>query len=335
MRNSQPISMGICPTPTKVRYATRRTVKQEADRRGQLAGIELYYYECICGFYHLTKSKSRDPIAAVPTVIGVPHALGLSEAEFIMLVKFDLAGKLTEDESAILRHPTVVSRWRMALGVIRTEAESNLRRISAQAQTADTSGRREGCLRRITLIERRQLEAKTIRPEAPADGKSEVERLSERKRSRRTAGDRAVEVLVNRHHVEFAEIFHHEAKLAGVQLKFDLAETLTKYDLEALRELHPADGVHKPRYPDVHVVLTGDEDFHDAVTLVVSAVYRHLRETDDDRSATHAIIDIVGALRKTSVRNLADALYVMDEWVTVHLPFALPDAADDVEDEDV
>ena len=322
-----PVGRSICPTPTKIRYATRRDAKKAAGEQSQKAGLDLRHYDCACGFYHLTKSQRTQQPGEPPEVIGVPHVMALTDVEFAALVRFEAHGRLTEDESAIIRHPEIASRWLTALGWIRDETESDLRRINEMVKSPANAGRRDAKVRFIMEIERRQQEAKQIirglNIEAP-----KVPNL--KSQQRRTAGDRALEALANRHRFEFTELFRREADLIGLELPESLEKMYERMGLQRLREMHPPElnGMHVPRYPDVHVVLTGAEDFYEIGALVIGAIFRTLRNGEDDLDATHAVMDIVGCMIRSKMRNVADAHNILGDWVTLHTPFA------DVEDDD-
>lgn len=311
----------ICPTPTKIRYTSRRDAKREAAEQSQKSGLDLRFYDCVCGFYHLTKSAKTQSAGEPPEIIGIPHVLALNDIEFATLIRFEVQGKLTAAECAIIRHPEIASRWLTALGWIRDEAEADLRRINEMMKSPANAGRRDAKIRFLEQIERRQQEAKQLvrelnieRPKAP----------NLRSQQRRTAGDRALEALANRHRHEFADIFRREADIIGLALPVELEEVHRRIEVEGLRELHPAElgDQHVPRYPEIHIVLTGQEDFYEIAALVVGAVFRHLRNGDDDLVATYAVIDIVGCLHRTTIRNAEDARHVLGDWVTLHVPFA-------------
>lgn len=336
-RPSTPPNKSFCPTPTKVRYSSRREVRKAATEQGQRAGLKLSYYDCVCGFYHLTKLQ-REPNRGEPAeVIGVPHVMALNDIDFVTLVRFEMHGRLTEDECAIIRHPDIAARWATALGWLRDETEADLRRINEMTKSASTKGRRQAKIDLIALIERRQREARHLVKQANAAAASETDaqKILLRKQQRRTAGERAIESLINRHKHEFAELFAAEAELVGLELP---SQDLTHWrlSLEQLQQLHPAElgSEHVPRYPNIHVVLTGNESFYEIAALGVGAVFRHLRDGDSDLAATYAVVDIVGALQRMTVRNARDAYHVLSDWVTIHGPFSLGAEVDEAKSDE-
>lgn len=312
----------ICPTPSKIRYTSRQEAKKESKKQSLTAGINLHSYECVCGFWHMSKHARTEYQDPVPTVVGVPHALGLNDDEFNAFVMFDLHGKLSEEESAILRHPTVVRRWSTTLTEIRAEVQDDLRQLGdGSSGSIMRTERRNAKVRFMEHVQRHQQEAKNLVAELPPVVKEVV--VSENKRLRRTAGERALESLVNRHRVEFTELFYREADAVGLTLTRTLDQMIENIGLEGLRELDVVKrhDPHTPRYPDVHIVLTGTEEFEEIVALTAGAIFRHLRDGDSDVRATYAVVDIVGMLHKMSVRNVTDAIYIARDWVTLHTPF--------------
>jgi hypothetical protein len=314
----KPVGKSICPTPLKIRFGSRRDAKKSITDQGDI-GVKLHTYECVCGFHHLTKSPGMSSVDSIMTVVAVPHALGLNDDEFREFVRFDVVGRLTADESAILRDAQIAPRWSKTLLEIRRDAERDLRHLSGlPSKGPGVLGRRAAKIKYLEDVGVLQAEANKLLYDHGIVRVTEPR--SETKIRRASAGERALQALVSRYRVEFTKIFMRECELLGFDDALTEEDALEKLTVKALRELRPHDGTRPlPRYPDVHVVLTGAEDFYDIATAVVSGIYTHLRG-DDDRIATEAIFDIVGALHRTTYPNVAEAVNIVREWVTLVRP---------------
>jgi hypothetical protein len=127
-----------CPHPEKRRYATR----EAAERRGNRAELRidklLYPYQCICGWWHLTKnSKSTVPTWATARPEDVARLTALPAAEFEVLVSDDIKTRLPVADRVALRHPDNLTRWRWALKALRADIT---RQLAARARDASPLG---------------------------------------------------------------------------------------------------------------------------------------------------------------------------------------------------
>lgn len=303
-----------CPTPRKMRYSTKHAARNVANVRGRSVGVPLYTYHCKCGSYHLT--RQRQEITSVPEVQihGLGHVLGMDDDAFLNVVISDVMGNLDSVESEFLRHVQVIIRWRTGLIRARQRVEAELSSVTKlRRPTAEDDEWRTLLIEMIDGLTVRQHECAELWKTAP--------RLpSAKKIARRTAGDRATEILVNRHLDEFTEIFHAEATrvgldVSGIQVKSE--------DAGALRELHPP-GVdvdqHEPRFPGAHLVLTGDESFDDAAALAIGIVYQHVRDdVEGPVSAGRVLRDMAIQVDRCSDRTLTGLIWIIHEWLNVHV----------------
>lgn len=308
-----------CPTPRKLRYPTKHAARTVANTRGRSIGVGLYTYYCKCGSYHLT--RQRQEVSEVPDVEvhGLGHILGMDDDAFINVVTAEVMGNLDDVEREFLRLPQVVPRWKDALVMLRRRVESQLTAIrKLKKPSAEDDEWRTMLVEMVSAIDERQQECGDLWKALP--------RLpSTHKISRRTAGDRATETLVNRHLKEFIEIYRAEAERVGLTATPNsvLQDGISAELLRELRETHPQGvdpTVHVPRFPDVHLVLTGDESFDEAANLALGVIYQHLRnEVEGPAAAARVMRDLAVQVERLSDQSLTGLLWVVHDWITVHV----------------
>src|SRR5262245_16318737 len=229
-RRTMEATKADCPTPRKMRFTTRSSAKRSAAYRSRSVGFPLYTYKCACGSFHMTRQRQEITETPDAQVHGLGHALGMRDDAFMNVVIADVGNALDPDEGVLLRHPDVVDRWRQTLINTRKKAEAELAEIrKLRSPTAEDDEWRSLLVEYIDVIGARQRECAEIRsrqgnvrpiPSVTAAA-AKAAYVESRPTSRhRTAGDRAIETLVNRHRSEFSEIFNTEARRIGLELKF-------------------------------------------------------------------------------------------------------------------
>lgn len=309
-----------CPTPRKVRYLTRGAARNAANVRSRSVGFPLYTYRCGCGSFHLTKRRQEE-ITNIPEVQvhGLGHILGMDENSFANVVIADVTGQLDPSDGEFLRHAQVIARWRDALVSLRKRVELQLSSLSKLRNPSPEDDEWRALLvEMVASVELRQGECGALARGGPAE-------QGEKKVVRRTAGDRAVSILVNRHLAEFTEIYYAEARRAGLDLAgvYLPDGELSADDLRKAREVSPAHidvDTHEPRFPDAHLILIGDESFDDAAALVIGVIYRHLREeVESPLTAGRALRDMALQVERCSGRTLHELVQLARDWITVHV----------------
>lgn len=303
-----------CPTPRKMRYPTKHMARNTANMRGRSVGVPLYTYHCKCGSYHLT--RQRQEITSVPEVQvhGLGHVLGMDDDAFLNVVISDVMGNLDETERGFLRHVQVVHRWRAGLITVRQRVESELSAVNKlRKPSAEDDEWRALLLEMVDGLTARQHECTELWKTTP--------RLpSAKKIMRRTAGDRATEILVERHLDEFVEIFHAEAARVGLNTTDTRVESDT---LRELRKLHPPNvdvEQHEPRFPNAHLVLTGEESFDDVASLALGIVYQHVRDdVEGPMAAGRVLRDMALQIERCTDRTLTGLSWVIHEWLIIHM----------------
>jgi hypothetical protein len=313
-----------CPTPRKIRYNTRNAAKNAAGVRSRSTGFPLYVYRCRCGSWHMTRQRQEITDVPLVQVHGLGHILGMDDETFINTVICDITGDLDPSDGQFLRHPDVASRWKAGLTTVRQRVERQLASLNKlRSLSAEDDEWRMLLTETVDAITARQREcaglllpAVSVTPAVAATTAAVSKRLV-----RRSAGDRALELLVNRHLSEFTKLFHVEARRVGLPL--DGPPKVDPFDQEELRRLRDLDvnGAYEatPRFPDAHLVLTGDESFDDVATLVIGVVYRYVRDSDDGpEAAARAVRDLTLLIERCPQHLVAELIHIASDWVTVH-----------------
>ena len=335
-----------CPTPNKMRFATRSAAKSAASYRSRSVGFPLYTYKCACKSWHMTRQRQEITETAEAQLHGIGHALGMTDGQFMNVVIRDITNELDPAEGEILRHPDVLDRWRESLIMVRRRAESEVASIrKLRAPSAEDDEWRTLLLEHIEIIGSRQRECATVRArdarpthvlsseltptyiteERVREREYAREQPSKARLARRTAGDRTLEILVNRHREEFSEIFNTEAERAGVTLRYSHnGHAPTDEEIARLRDMDPP-GVtpadRQPRLPDAHLAITGEETFDEVAALLIGTVYRHLRDVEGGVVAARAVRDIALQIERHRIehRNIRSIAYVAHDWVSLHI----------------
>jgi len=330
-----------CPTPRKMRFMTRSAAKRSAAYRSRSTGFPLYVYKCNCKSWHMTRQRQELTDAPETQIHGVPHALGMTDDAFQNAVINDVMCSIAPDDAQFLRHIDVIDRWYATLVKTRKQAEAELTELrklrNPSAEDAEWRDMLKECVDLVDARQRECAELRRVRDVVPAKPtpptyvspeRAQLRQLkqaaaqSEYRLTRRTAGDRAIGILVDRHRAEFNEIYTVEGARAGLDLKwFDEDEPV---DVAFVRDQDPP-GVtpeyRDPRLPDAHLVITGEETFDEAANLLIGAVYRHLREHEDANVASRAVRDLVLQIERVQDihRNIRSIAYIAHDWLTLHV----------------
>lgn len=231
--------MGNCPTPTKARYATREAADKAAATSEAVHGRTLRPYECVCTWWHLTRSAAGDarPDAADATEADIQRLTLLPDIDFREIVALDASGKGSPEDGAALRHPRVLLRWRRALGQLINELDTRLSSSRGDKTSAAKTWRIRAAGYRASL-ELRIAEAQRLRAEAAAKGgESAVEagrRSADAARAagcsvselRSRAGDVAIRRLIEAHPEEWGRLLSEEFLRLGLEVPDRVARHL-------------------------------------------------------------------------------------------------------------
>lgn len=319
-----PMEWADCPTPRKMRYTTRSAAKNAAGVRSRSTGFPLYVYRCRCGSWHMTRQRQEITDVPLVQVHGLGHIIAMDDETFINAVIGDITGELDPSDAQFLRHLEVVTRWRAGLITVRQRVERQLASLNQlRSPSAEDDEWRLLLTETLEVITARQRECATIMLPTVSANPAVVSTQAAitKKIVRRTAGDRAMEMLVNRHLSEFTELFYVEARRAGLPLDGPpKTDPFSQEELQRLRELRP-DGSAEPvpRFPDAHLVLTGDEPFDDVATLVIGVVYRYVRENEGPDAATRAVRDLTLQVERCPQHLVSELVRLAADWITVHV----------------
>lgn len=116
-----------CPNPHKVRYATGEAASRRCTATELRIGVPVYPYECICGFWHLTKNPSAHlPMWREPRPEDIERLQHLPADEFTDIVRADIRSQNPAEERIALRHPHLRTRWRWTLRSLLSEVNQQL-----------------------------------------------------------------------------------------------------------------------------------------------------------------------------------------------------------------
>lgn len=213
-----------CHTPEKSRFATQ----EAADRAVKTASFELnktlYTYDtCPCGWIHLTSKKNR--VKETPSLTGM---VDLTDEVFAQVVRDDVRGVAHAEDSAALRHPENLLRWRGHLRMFQVDLEKQLAKKSG-----DTSPEIKEWRKRIQVVRmsaaRANEECKAL---IAAYREEKYKRKKEIKEQRHEAGERAIRRLVDAHQSEFQQYLVEECEVLGVELPRNVRRYVELDELE-------------------------------------------------------------------------------------------------------
>ena len=217
-----------CPTPEKGRYATAQAAALAAHRTQIKFGEPMYEYECICSWWHLSRSEQEpdpDPADAAPADIAA--LVAATDASFRTAVVADVRGEGAPGRRAALRHYTNLRRWRRHLGVLLHDVDRQLacRRgdptLAAHDWRRRTLGYQTTLRRRLIECQRRRAAEHAVVSASRAEGRRRDLEAAQRagasvKELRAKAGELAVDRLIDAHPGEFARLLAET--FAGVGL---------------------------------------------------------------------------------------------------------------------
>jgi hypothetical protein len=202
----RPNPQRTCPTPAKVRHATR----EDAERRARIHPTALRAYECKCSWWHLTSKVYAVP-AASETVTA--EVVALPDAEFAELVSADVHGKATAEQAGALREPAVVERWLVELKRMQQELEVQFAQRKGDRSAPVVAWRARALLVQSGVHERLR-EARAIRAAVLEAAAAERARLRGEGQapelSRHRAAVRARRRLIEAHQEEYDALLAEE-----------------------------------------------------------------------------------------------------------------------------
>jgi hypothetical protein len=214
-----------CPTPKKKRFATIEAAQAAADKASFELDKTLYPYEtCPCGWIHLTSKERRVNETPSATSLG-----SLDGVAFAKVVQDDVRGTAHEDDSAALRHPQNLNRWRLAL--LDFKADVNRQRASRVSEKGDDV---DEWRQRVSVVQRTiAMRLTECRSHIEYVRIQNTERKRAEKDQRHEAGERAVDRLVEAHQQEFQQYLQEECEALGVELPKRIRRYLELEQLES------------------------------------------------------------------------------------------------------
>lgn len=220
-----------CPTPDKVQFATRRAADNAAARRTITAETDLSTYECVCGWFHLTKQAGdQTPTAVDVEIVNLVAALG--PVAFADLVARELRGTAHPQEAAALRDPRNVKRWKHALHDSLNDIDKQLgdrrgdKSFAAQDWRKRAMWVRSGIDKRIREAKRH---IKAANVAAAADIRTSRAHIKD---LHRQAGEVAIQRLIDAHGVEFSQYLAEECERLDVEVPAQVRKYLHATDTE-------------------------------------------------------------------------------------------------------
>ncbi|MEV6833538.1 hypothetical protein AB0N17_03240 [Streptomyces sp. NPDC051133] len=221
--------MTDCPTPTKMRYATKAAAEAAAARAVVRTDTTLRPYECPCTWWHLSSKPGEEiPEPDLTDQVTIERLVSIPDSDFREIVVADTRGDGLLEERAALRHPRALNRWRDHLGELTRDIEQQLadRRTDKTLITVDWRKRatayRDTLVTRATECRRRRSEAHVAlmrrhdvkrldQAVAAALGKTARELRAE-------AGEVAVDQLITAHRDEFEQYLVDAYQALGLQI---------------------------------------------------------------------------------------------------------------------
>ena len=116
-----------CPNPHKARYATVQAANRRCTITELRIGTTVYPYECICGYWHLTKNPTAHlPTWRQPKADEIHRLQHLPAHDFTRIVRADIDSRNPTAERLALRHPHLLTRWRWTLRTLLTDVNRQL-----------------------------------------------------------------------------------------------------------------------------------------------------------------------------------------------------------------
>lgn len=217
-----------CPTPKKSRFATEGAAQSAADQAWIALGKRLYPYDtCPCGWVHLTSKLKR--VKETPTLTGIA---AFSDDAFAQVVRDDVRKIAHPDDSAALRHPENLERWRRFLYLFQLDLEKQLAAKSGDKSDETAEWRRRAQIVRVSIAETRD-ECKALINQRRIENTEKRKALKEQ---RHEAGERAIDRLIAAHREEFDRYLVEECELAGVDVPKSVRRHIELRELENEKE---------------------------------------------------------------------------------------------------
>jgi hypothetical protein len=257
-----------CPTPDKTRrYATQEGAESAARRAQISVGQLLYPYPCACTWWHLSRTKTTNPLPDTPAnPIDVVRLRTIPDIAFRGIVADDATGKAPMPDRLALRHPHNHKRWARILSDLILDIHQQRKdRKDDQSLTAHDWRKRSTAYEaslQVRIAECRQLQsderirvmqttettndaAKQDRQESrtttmtalttPEDPDAKQTRLAarqEQKELRRIAGEAAIKRLIDAHGSEWCQLLAEECDRIGAELPGRVAKYLNTHNPE-------------------------------------------------------------------------------------------------------
>ncbi|MFD7661316.1 hypothetical protein [Streptomyces sp. NPDC059788] len=221
--------MTACPKPTKSRYATRTAAETAARRVAVRSNLLLSPYECVCTWWHLTKSAPEQPVdVSAAQIRDIEHLASLPDIDFREVVAADSAGDGELGRRAALRHRRNQIRWKKHLGQLIANVDAQLHERRGDRTLAAHDWARRATAHRNAL-QLRLTECKRLRAAGHAEemARSDAYRRDREvaaaagasvKELRALAGEAAIKRLIASHNAEFNEYLAEEYAHLGISL---------------------------------------------------------------------------------------------------------------------
>lgn len=196
-----------CPKPHKVKSSEAGARARQAESE-----IELFRYECRCGYWHLTKRLRMPAGFIIPELDRddlVQWLFDLPTPSFHALVVADLRGLISRNVIRAFTDPVLVGRWGVELNKCVVSFENRQRKLKHIKRDGWWEKNHATALElRESAIARRSV-ARQIIASVDAGGYIEVGSrvvLQSHLARGRIAAERALELLIERHEDEFAAL---------------------------------------------------------------------------------------------------------------------------------
>ncbi|MFE7116558.1 hypothetical protein ACFU99_14215 [Streptomyces sp. NPDC057654] len=191
--------------------------------------MSLSPYECVCTWWHLSKSAPEQPVdVSAAQVRDIEYLAILPDIDFREVVVADSAGDGELSQRAALRHPRNQVRWRKHLGQLIANVEAQLHERRGDPTLAAHDWTRRASAHRDTL-QLRLTECKRLRAASHAeeiarsdayrrDGEVAAAAGASVKELRALAGRAAIRRLILSHQAEFDAYLAEEYAHLGISL---------------------------------------------------------------------------------------------------------------------
>ncbi len=235
MTENEMQSSPLCPTPTKLRFATMKSALDAAPRAGFAVGHTLVPYDnCACGWIHLTKERDGEKLAFYSS----DELLAMDSKEFNVLVRMDVTGRVHPDVFGSIKVNSLLARWEEALKLFFIDMETQLVSKAGDRSPSTQDWRKR--IRRVqTMVREKRAAIQHLRRQVAAEhSRSEKAHSMEvggtsfsPAELRHIAGERALTRLKHAHWVEFLTILREEHAAVGVEPGANLMKSFQREGL--------------------------------------------------------------------------------------------------------